>query len=59
MGPVLRYEPDRARVVLDLLLAVPPSDRLELLQRVQETICFHCGEGSRELPNPKCNCQTD
>ena len=52
---------ETVKVILDLLLSLPWSEREEVCSaiRFNRVFCFSCGMGQETNPNPNCQCQND
>lgn len=47
--------------ILEILLALPPTIREDVIDAIQynDFFCWHCGTGDRENPNLNCKCWND
>lgn len=55
-------EKDQADAIIDLLLALPEgASRSDVMSKVRynSIFCIECGYGSRDCPNPRCQCTND
>ena len=62
MGEDRDYVADEAaEKIIDIFLALPWETRSRAISAVQynDIFCWHCGMGSREHPNPDCQCWND
>jgi hypothetical protein len=50
-----------AEQIIEILLKLPPEQRESVFAAVKhnKVFCVHCGYGSRQTPNPRCQCTND
>ena len=56
--------PEEERAIMDIvaiLRTLAPEQRASvfLAIRFNDEFCVHCGHGSKEYPNPNCQCMND
>jgi hypothetical protein len=52
---------DLAEKIISMLLAVPETQRAGIVSHIRHNgiFCADCGWGSRDHPNPDCQCMND
>ena len=60
-GPMNANQEATANKITESLLALPWQEREDVIHAVRfnNIFCWHCGYGSRETPNPDCQCWND